>query len=139
MASSILFRPTLSTILRDRPLAAAVTGAAFLQLVFGFFHLPGWVCPIFQVLHISCPGCGLTRASILFVRGDLKQALIMHAFAPMLLAALAIIAFTVIAPANQSAYLAAKTETLERHTGLINLFLIGLIVYWLARLVFMPA
>jgi len=139
MNGSILFRPTLSTILRDRRLAWAVTGAAFLQLILGFFHLPGWVCPIFQVLHIPCPGCGLTRASVLFIRGDWQQALTMHAFAPMLLVALAIIAFAVVAPGNQSNYMISKMEILERYTGVTNVLLIGLVIYWLARLLFMPA
>src|ERR1043165_2877578 len=120
MSASILFRPTLTTILRDRRLSYAITAAAFVQLGFGFFHLPGWVCPVFQVLHIPCPGCGLTRASVLLFHGDWQQALAMHAFAPLLLTALAIIAFSVIAPGNQSQYVISKTEVLERYTGITN-------------------
>lgn len=134
MTAEILFRPTLATILRDRRLASAISGVAALQLILGLFHLPGWVCPFFQGLGIPCPGCGLTRAAVSLFRGDWKQAITMHAFAPVLLIALAIISFCVVAPRNQSAYVAAKTELFERYTGITNVLLFGLILYWLARL-----
>ena len=39
-----------------------------------------WGCPIYNLLHIRCPGCGLTRAWLSFLRGDLKRALEFHLF-----------------------------------------------------------
>ena len=76
----------------------------------------------------------MTRATLFLFRGDLKQALIVHAFAPLLIAALAVITFCTIGPKAQTEWIAARTETLERYTGLTILLLSGLILYWLARL-----
>jgi hypothetical protein len=36
------------------------------------------VCPLAGVFGIPCPGCGLTRATLAFVRGDLRQAFTFH-------------------------------------------------------------
>ena len=47
-------------------------------------------CPIYNLTHIPCPSCGVTRAWLAFLRGDLGLALRYHAlFAliPIVLAA----------------------------------------------------
>lgn len=61
----------------------------------------------------------------------------MHAFAPFFLMALAIITICAASPRSYATSLANKAESLERYTGITGLLLIGLIVYWLARLLFM--
>ncbi len=38
----------------------------------------GWLCPIRALLGLPCPACGLTRATLLVVQGDLRGALAMH-------------------------------------------------------------
>ena len=63
----------------------------------------------------------------------------MHAFAPLLVIALAVITFCVVAPGNQSEYIASSAEKFERYTGVTNIFLGGLILYWLARLLILQA
>lgn len=35
-------------------------------------------CPFYRLLHIQCPGCGLTRAWIAFLHGDWRGALQYH-------------------------------------------------------------
>jgi len=40
-----------------------------MQLVFGA------VCPIKVFLHVDCPGCGLTRATIALLKGDITKSL----------------------------------------------------------------
>ena len=81
----------------------------------------------------------MTRATVFLFRGDLRQAITMHAFAPLFLVAFALIVFSTIAPRNYVDHITARTEAFERYTGLSFLLLSGLILYWLARLVFMPA
>ena len=34
------------------------------------------ICPSKLIYHIPCPGCGLTRATICFHRGDIEEALL---------------------------------------------------------------
>lgn len=37
-------------------------------------------CPFYRLLHIRCPGCGLTHAWLSFLRGDVRRALEYHLF-----------------------------------------------------------
>ncbi len=53
--------------LRYALLGIAVYYAA-VHLVFGQF------CPVMIVLHLPCPGCGMTRAFVLALTGRLKEA-----------------------------------------------------------------
>src|SRR5437870_2602127 len=104
---ALLFKPTLGVVLRDRRLSLVVFGAASLQMLLTVGRFPGWPCPIFHAFGIPCPGCGLTRATLFLVRGDLKQALTLHAFAPIFIVALGLIAFSAIAPRKQIDWVAA--------------------------------
>lgn len=38
----------------------------------------GWHCPIYAFIHLPCPGCGMTRALISLLHGDLQQSLSWH-------------------------------------------------------------
>ncbi len=76
----------------------------------------------------------MTRATLFLFRGEWKQALTMHAFAPIFVIAFTVIAFCTIGPRDHTELIAARIETLERYTGLTNILLGGLILYWLARL-----
>jgi cellulose synthase/poly-beta-1,6-N-acetylglucosamine synthase-like glycosyltransferase len=139
MSRATLFPPVFATIMRERKLGSFICAAALLQLVLTFLRLPGWQCPIFHALGVPCPGCGLSRATLLLVQGHFKEALTMHAFAPLLIVALTVMTFCAIAPRKQTELLAAPTETFERYTGITILVLSGLILYWLVRLMIFPA
>lgn len=76
----------------------------------------------------------MTRATLFLFRGDLKQALTMHAYAPIFVIGLIVIALCTIAPRNYVERIVTRTEALESYTGITTLLLSGLIVYWLARL-----
>src|SRR5712691_7839957 len=134
MTRAALFQPMFSAILRDRRFSSVISGAALLQLLLTLFRFPSWPCPVFHALGIPCPGCGMTRATLFLFRGEWKQAFTMHAFAPIFVIAFTVIAFCTIGPRDYTELIAARTETLERYTGLTNILLGGLILYWLARL-----
>lgn len=53
-------------------------------------------CSIATVLHRPCPGCGLTRATLLFLHGDVRASLAMHPLAlPMIACWLAVAVATI--------------------------------------------
>ena len=81
----------------------------------------------------------MTRATVFLFRGNWKEAMTLHAFAPLFLVALTLIAFATLGPRPQIERVIAKTEALERYTGITTLLLGGLIVYWLARLLLLQA
>ena len=51
------------------PLIAISIYCIFMQIVFG------GVCPFKEFLHIDCPGCGMTRATIALLKGDISKSL----------------------------------------------------------------
>lgn len=59
--------------------------AAYIAAVSGILGLP--VCPMVYVTGFPCPGCGMTRAALLFFRGDFTGAYRMHPFFYILLSA----------------------------------------------------
>jgi uncharacterized protein YjeT (DUF2065 family) len=76
---------------------------------------------------------------VFLFRGNWKEAITLHAFAPLFLVGLAIIAFCTVAPRTQIDRVIVKTDALERYTGITMILLGGLILYWLARLLLLQA
>ena len=114
-----------------------VAGTAGAQIALVSLNLPGWDCPILRVTGIPCPGCGLTRAVILLLRGDLRASLRFHAFAPMVLLAAVALILVLLLPRSITQPAISKLELLEQQTGFTVIILVGLILYWLARLLFL--
>jgi hypothetical protein len=62
----------------------------------------------------------------------------LHAFAPLFLLAIVLIICAGILPEGRRLALAEVVAAFERRTGLTSLLLVGLLIYWAARLVLMP-
>ena len=138
MADRTLFSPTLALLLQRRSVAAAVSAAAVGQAVMVRRGWPAWTCPFAHALGLPCPGCGLSRAAVALVAGDWQTALVLHAYAPLLLAALCLFAGASLLPARPRAALVACVAAVERRTGIVAVLSVGLFIYWLARLLFAP-
>ncbi|MDA0965155.1 MAG: DUF2752 domain-containing protein, partial [Cyanobacteria bacterium] len=67
-------------------LPAGLTGALWLKGLHP--GLPGWSCPLRALTGIPCPTCFLTRATAASLSGNLDGALQLHAFGPVVAAAL---------------------------------------------------
>jgi hypothetical protein len=130
--------PVLAPLLRERMMTVIITLTALVVLGLYYFRLPGWSCPFLTLTGIPCPGCGMTRALSALIRGDWDTSFKMHAFAPVVLAALVLVFVTTLLPARARQALISHVEKLERRTGLTALFLAAFFVYWLARLFFHP-
>lgn len=76
---------------------------------------------------------------MLLLKGDLAGSFKFHAFAPLFLFALGVLILSILLPRSITQPAIARAELLERKTGLTVLILGGLILYWLARLLFMQA
>ena len=132
------FPPVLSALWRERGLAWAVVAAAGAQVALVLAGLPGWLCPMKAATGIPCPGCGLTRATVALLRGDLSASLRTHAYAPLIVLALLLTGLTLLLPKDARLAFIAGVESFERRTGVTAIALVGLLVYWLARLLFFP-
>ena len=131
--------PPISPILRDRKFTFALVGATGLHIALVSLNLPSWECPFFRLTGVPCPGCGLSRATTLFLKGDLTGSLRFHAFAPVFLFAIIALILSVLLPKSIIQPAISRAELIERKTGLTVLILGGLILYWLARLLFLQS
>lgn len=132
-----LFAPILAPILKNRPLVVLLLAVGALQLLLGYFNLPGWRCPLLHTLGIPCPGCGLTRATLAFLRGDWRQGLTLHAFGLFMPLVLLLISSGIL-PSHLKQQFVFQVEKLESRTGVTALLLLALMAYWLVRLIFFP-
>lgn len=137
MAPQIAFVP-LAALLRNRRFGLILTGALSLHIIFVLLHLPGWECPFFKVTGLPCPGCGLTRACLLLLQGDVHAALRFHAFAPVFVLLISMMLIATVLPKTVTEPFIKKAEMLERKTGVTLIIFSGLILYWLARLILSP-
>ncbi|HSZ55190.1 MAG TPA: DUF2752 domain-containing protein [Tepidisphaeraceae bacterium] len=131
-------RPVLAPILRRPGLSLVLGMAGATQVAATLAHLPAMACPVMELFHVPCPGCGLSRACAAVIRGDWHQAIRLHAFAPFLLAAIALFWVAACLPSQARLRLAAYVERMERQTGLPTLLLIMLVLYWIVRLLYAP-
>jgi len=131
------FVPTVFPLLRDRRLALILLGVVTLVIALLALGLPGWPCPVLQALGIPCPGCGLTRATLLLLRGDVRTSLTYHAFAPVFLLGFSIIGAAALLPERPRRPFVEGLVAFEQRTGIGLVLLIALIFYWLARLLFL--
>ena len=132
------FPPVLSALWRERGLARAVFAAAGAQVLLAAAGLPGWLCPMKAATGVPCPGCGLTRAAEALFRGDLSASLRTHAYAPVIVLALLLTGLTLLLPRSPRLAFISRVEAFERRTGVTAIALVGLLLYWLARLLFFP-
>jgi hypothetical protein len=133
-----VFSP-ISPVLRDRRFTFALAGALGLHIALVSLSLPSWECPFFRLTGIPCPGCGLSRATMLLLKGNLSGSLRFHAFAPVFLFAIVALILSILLPKSILQPAIARAELIERKTGLTVLILGSLILYWLARLLFLQA
>ncbi len=67
----------LSPQLARRAAVASVV-MAFVMAVL-FLKIP--ICPVAGILHVPCPGCGMTRATLAALVGDIRLSLRLHPLA----------------------------------------------------------
>lgn len=76
-----------SLFLFGRPVSAPLAKALFalsLPLLVVLIHKTGVGCVWRHFLHIPCPGCGMTRAAVALLHGDLAKMLRGHFMLPFL-------------------------------------------------------
>lgn len=128
--------PVLAQVLERRAVGVAIGAAALAHLALLGLDLPAWPCPLRDTVGLPCPGCGLSRALTALLHGQWRAALVQHAFAPVLLAGLVLITGMALLPEAARRQGISVVARFERRTGLTALLLVGLMAYWLTRLVF---
>lgn len=130
----IFYAPAFSSLLESRREGMLIAGAGVLHLGLSLAGLPAWTCPIRAATGVPCPGCGLTRATMQLLHGDVISSLQTHAFAPVLLFALVIMLVALVLPEKHRRALISLVRDMETRNGLASLLLFALIFYWGIRL-----
>ena len=92
-------------------------------------------CSVAAVLHRPCPGCGLTRATLMLFHGDVTGSLHMHPLAvPMLLCWGAIALATLMATWNTGVPWSFYRSKLGKGAVVATLFTyVALVAVWVLR------
>ena len=138
MDPNIFFTPTLSSLIRSKPVCLAISGTLALHLTLVAMGLPSWQCPIRHGLGIPCPTCGLSRAVLALFQGQWHHAIAVHAFAPLAIAVACFIAIASTLPESSRLYLANRLKVMELNLGITGFTLSAFLIYWLVRLLFFP-
>jgi hypothetical protein len=75
---------------------------------------------------------------VALLHGDWRTSLNLHVFAPIFVVALALVIWATILPHKQRNWFVGWLEIVERRTGITAILLIGLVLYWLVRLLIFP-
>jgi hypothetical protein len=129
------YSPVFSSLLMDRHAGLVIFLAGGIHLGMNLMGLPGWSCPVRAATGNPCPRCGLTSSAIHLLRGHLAESLETHAFAPIFLLALTMLAAAWSLPLNSRQQLVAFIHRLETRFGITAWVLFALFVYWGIRLI----
>lgn len=127
-------QPVLASVLKHRWVCIAVTGAALVQVAASLLGYTIWACPLLSSFDVPCPGCGLTRSLNEMLHFRWYGMLHLHAFSPLIFAALFLMTISVILSNRWRELLVHRIETVERKTGLTMMLLWSLLLYWVIRL-----
>ena len=123
----------LAPLLLNRRLMGIFIGVGVTQLILVATGLNGWKCPIKSTFGIICPGCGLTTAMTLLVKGQWASAVGMHAYAPVFMVILALMLAAILLPAVYLKKFSTAVAILECKTGITAIMMLGMVLYWLLR------
>jgi hypothetical protein len=103
-------------------------------LALPLLHLPGWPCMFHEVTGIPCPGCGMTRAVLCLLRGELAEALRLHAMVIPAAAAWGILAMGAILPTAWRRKFADNLARRERRMAFSGIVLAAFFLFGIGRM-----
>jgi len=62
----------------------AAVAFGVLLVALGVLHFELWRCPVAELLRVPCPGCGMTRAALALISGDVAGAVRLQPLSPAL-------------------------------------------------------
>ena len=126
---------SIGSLINHRPTCLALLAAGGIHVALTATGLPGWKCPFRAATGFPCPGCGLTRGCLLLLSGHFREAMAMHAFAPLAVAGLALIGAGVALPARLRQSFVRQLEQFDRSHRVAAALVVLFLTYWMSRLI----
>ena len=126
--------PVLAPLLYNRRISCIFVVVGVVQLLLTIAGVRGWQCPIHASIGVICPGCGLTTALAMLLKGHWHVAVATHAFAPVGLIVLICMLTAIVLPTDWLNRFCGCVERLERKTGITAILLLGMVLYWLLKI-----
>ena len=130
-----LLQPVLASLMGDAPAMFFIIGAAIFQLGLTAFGLPGWQCPVNVLFHVPCPGCGLSTAMVLLLKGQWAVSLGVHPFAALFLAGLILMLLVNTLPRRLREKVIGTIAVIEMKTGVTGILILGFLTFWIVTLI----
>ena len=128
------FRPLVGPLIQSRWRVVLLAALAVVQVGLTAAGAISWQCPVKSTLGVVCPGCGLTRAIILFAQGNWKAAIDLHPFAPLFGGLGILLIVGSILPTHLRQKLARRVAAVERMTGITGVIVFSVLLYWILRI-----
>ena len=128
-------QPVFSNLLENRAENAAIVGFGVIHISANLAGISFWQCPILAATGIPCPGCGLTRATMQLLHGDVISSLQTHAFAPIFFTALILMCLVLVFPRSMTQKIISSVRQFEIRNGITAWVLFSLMSYWAVRLI----
>lgn len=122
-------RPMISSQ-RDRLILLSPLAVLGILFAAPAFEESPTVCPFALTTGMACPGCGMTRAASMLVRGDFASAMTFHPLVP-LVALMGVGAWVWFALRRRGRVQAMSSRLIN---GTLISLLAGLLIVWGARL-----
>ena len=132
---SRLFTPVLGPLMQNRWVIVLLAALTVMQVALSAAVTIAWQCPIHTTLGVEGPGCGLTRAVVLFAQGHWKAAIDLHAFAPVVLGIGIFVVIGGSLPAGLRHKFADRVANFERRSAIVALLMLSIVAYWILRII----
>ena len=104
------------------------------QLITSSINMPLFTCPFYNVTHLPCPGCGLSRALLTLLQGHWGTMWKLHPFAPAFALFGLELGSTLLLPDSRRRVWVQRLVQFEEHTHLHAIGLLLFAVFGLLRL-----
>jgi len=124
----------LASLLRSRPASGSILVVGMICAGLTISGLPGWECPLYETIAIPCPGCGLSRALGCLIAGDVLEAVHYHLYVLALPPLFILLILGTMLPGRAHKVFVDSVARFECRTKVSVFALVGIVVYWLVRL-----
>ena len=90
--------PVIANMLRHRVVSGVLAVVGMAQVATAARHITVVACPMAWMFGIPCPGCGLTRGTVYLTAGRFREAMVQHAFSPVVVVGIVMLAVAAVGP-----------------------------------------